>query len=75
MNSRQFKQRREALRWTQAEASEALGITVAQISAIENNRSRVTRTVAMLLGAYRPFDPPGRPGRIIWTAGEPMPQP
>lgn len=62
MTGAEFKQRRDrALGWTQKDASEALGITIAQVSGIENGRSRVTRTIEILLGMYQPGDRPGRP--------------
>lgn len=61
MTSAEFKALRERLHWTQRDAAEALGVTVAQISAIENGRSRVTKTVATLIGLYRPLDGIGRP--------------
>lgn len=56
-----FKAHREKLGWTQKQTSEALGLTIAQIRAIENNRSSVTKTVALLFGLYQPFDLPGEP--------------
>lgn len=56
MTGAQFLARRHALRWTQAEAAIALGVTVAQISAIENGRSRVTKTVERLLDFHRSED-------------------
>jgi transcriptional regulator with XRE-family HTH domain len=61
MTSAEFKAHRLKLGWTQKDAGEALGLTIAQISAIENGRSRVTKTVENLFRLYRPFDTAGRP--------------
>lgn len=43
---------RRALLWTQDQASEHLGVTIAQISAIENGRSRLTKTLRILIAAH-----------------------
>lgn len=48
-----MKHARRAFHWTQKEAAEALGMSVQQISAIEQGRSRLTRSLRILLGAYR----------------------
>lgn len=64
MTSQDFKERRENMGWTQKDAAAALGISVAQISAIENGRSAVTPTIAILFSLYRPFDRPGFPQGI-----------
>jgi len=61
MTSQEFKARRHLIGWTQAQTSNALGVTIAQIGAIENGRSKVTATVEKLFSLYRPFDPPNSP--------------
>jgi transcriptional regulator with XRE-family HTH domain len=61
MTNEEFKKHRDRIGWTQKEAAEALGLTIAQISAIENNRSRITRTVENLFTLYRFGDRPGTP--------------
>ena len=62
MTSEEFRQKRVfALRWTQPEAAEALGLSVAQVRGLEHGRSRVTRTIEILFGMYRPGDQPGMP--------------
>lgn len=53
MTSAEFRAFRESLLWTQAETAKKLGLTVGQISAIENGRSKVTKTVSILMHAYR----------------------
>lgn len=54
MTGDDFRQRRTfVLGWTQVEASQALGLSVNQIRAIENGRSKVTKTVALLFGLYQ----------------------
>lgn len=47
-----MKAARAALLWSQTAASEYLGVTVAQISAIENGRSRLTKTLRILIAAH-----------------------
>lgn len=61
MTGPDFKRRRELFGWTQRQAAEALGVTIPQISAIENGRSSVTRTIELLFTAYRWTDKPGEP--------------
>ena len=61
MNSADFKHHREAIGWTQKQAAEGLGLSVAQISAIENGRSAVTATVQKLFKLYQLGDGPDRP--------------
>lgn len=61
MTGQEFLLKRQSLCWTQKSAAERLGLSIAQISAIENGRSRVTRTVERLIGLYRPFDREDRP--------------
>lgn len=56
MTGSQFLDRRRWLHWTQADAAIALGVTIAQISAIENGRSRVTKTIERLLDFHRSGD-------------------
>lgn len=59
MTGQDFKARRERLGWTQKTTGEALGLSVNQIRAIENNRSGVTATVAILfdLITRQTYDP------------------
>jgi len=64
MTATEFKARRLVIGWTQQQAATALGVTVAQISAIENGRSKVTQTIENLIRLYRPFDVPKRPQGI-----------
>lgn len=78
MTSEEFRRKRAAMLWTQADAAKGLGLSIAQISAIENGRSAVTKTVALLFGLYSTFDLPGHPGGIgrstdtsAWTTGGP----
>lgn len=47
-----MKAARRRLFWTQDIASAALGVSIAQISAIENGRSRLTKTLRILLAVY-----------------------
>lgn len=61
MTGADFKRRRNVLGWTQKETAEALAVTIAQISAIENGRSSVTPTIQLLFSLYRPFDRPRHP--------------
>lgn len=61
MTPEEFKQHRSNLGWTQKEAGQALGVSIQQISAIENGRSAVTATVGYLFSLYRFPDKPGRP--------------
>lgn len=65
MTNDEFRQRRIFhLMWTQKEAAEALGLTVQQISHIENGRTPVNKTVALLFSLYRPYDRPKHPHGI-----------
>lgn len=61
MTRDEFRTHRAQLGWTQKQAGEALGLTTAQIAAIENDRSAITKTVALLFRLYRFGDWPGRP--------------
>lgn len=61
MTGAEFRKRRSVTGWTQKEAAEALGLSVQQISHIENDRTPVSKTVALLFSLYRPFDRPGKP--------------
>lgn len=71
MTGDEFRQRRTFhLGWTQPEAAEGLGLSVSQIRAIEQGRSRVTATVALLFSLYRPFDRPLHPHGIGRRSGK-----
>ncbi len=61
MTGNEFKAKREMLGWTQKEAAQGLGVTIAQISGIENGRSNVTKTMAILFDLY---EFPERPGGL-----------
>jgi len=65
MTSAEFKAHRDAVGWTQAQAAKGLGLSVAQIGAIEQGRSKVTKTVALLFALYEFGDWPGLP-RANW---------
>jgi transcriptional regulator with XRE-family HTH domain len=59
MTGNEFKAKREMLGWTQKQAAQGLGVTIAQISGIENGRSNVTKTMAMLFDLYEFGEWPG----------------
>lgn len=61
MTPEDFKAHRAKIGWTQKQAAEGLGLTIAQISAIENGRSRVSKTASLLFRLYHLGDWPGRP--------------
>lgn len=48
MTGDDFKGLRVRLGWTQKDTAASLGVSIQQISAIENGRSRVTPTMAIL---------------------------
>lgn len=55
---RAFRQRQG---WTQERCATALAITVAQVRAIEQGRTKGSGPVRLLMSLYRPEDEPGRP--------------
>lgn len=57
----EFRGHRHALGWTQAETADALGLTVNQISAMENGRSGISRTIVYLFATYGFLDWPHAP--------------
>ncbi len=70
MTGNEFKAKRDSLGWTQKEAAKALGVTIAQISGIENGRSNVTKTMALLFDLYEFGDWPGKLPQLL-DAGRP----
>lgn len=65
-----FRAKRAALGWTQADTSKALGLSVNQIRAIENGRSSVTKTVALLFELYRFPDHPSQISTFVQLGRE-----
>lgn len=61
MTADEFKTRRQSIGWTQKQAGEALGLSIPQIAAIENGRSKVTATVEKLFSFYKVGDWPNHP--------------
>lgn len=58
MTAGEFQKHRSCLGWTQKETAAALGLTVQQVSHVENKRTPVSRTVALLFSLYRFPDQP-----------------
>lgn len=65
MTGKEFRSRRERLGWTQKDAGEALGLTVQQVSHIENGRTGLSRSAALLFDLYRPFEHAGDLARLL----------
>ncbi len=71
----EFKAKRLALGWTQKDASKALGVTMPQISAIENGRSKVTQTIALLFDLYEFGEWPGNLPELLDVARKALGRP
>jgi transcriptional regulator with XRE-family HTH domain len=59
MTGKEFKAKREMMGWTQKQAAQAFGVTIPQISGIENGRSGVSKTMAILFDLYEFGEWPG----------------
>jgi transcriptional regulator with XRE-family HTH domain len=68
MTGGEFKAKRELLGWTQKDAAQALGVTIPQISAIENGRSKVTKTIQLLFDLYEHGEWPGNLPELLDVA-------
>jgi DNA-binding XRE family transcriptional regulator len=62
MDANQFKQAREALRMSQSQLAEALGLSLSAIRAKEYGRIRVSRRDMIQLGTLTPLSEKRGPG-------------